>query len=343
MLFATLAFGALSFSSVLALPGNQLDKRFTQLCGQWDTELEGGIYYLENNLWGESGYTGKTQETPGMRTHSDTDMKDPSAPRPLASLAPLSLGGPPTLGLEVHIKSRAVHANLDLQVGLKKQISTISSIPSTWKWTYTSASSDLVADVSYDLWLSTSSSGTGASSTSSYEIMIWLSSRGGAGPAGSQIGTATVNGVTWKLFKGTVSTWTVFSYVAPSEITNFSQDLLPFITYLTANQGISTSQYLVQLQAGTEPFIGSATLTTTAYSSVVNTGSSGTTTTSKTTTTTKGSTTTSKTTTKTTTTTASGAQASHYAQCGGTGYTGPTTCVSPYVCTYSNDFYSQCL
>ncbi|KZS89314.1 cellulase CEL6B [Sistotremastrum niveocremeum HHB9708] len=37
------------------------------------------------------------------------------------------------------------------------------------------------------------------------------------------------------------------------------------------------------------------------------------------------------------------AQAAEYAQCGGINYSGPTTCVSPYVCTYSNPYYSQCL
>lgn len=35
--------------------------------------------------------------------------------------------------------------------------------------------------------------------------------------------------------------------------------------------------------------------------------------------------------------------AAHYAQCGGTGYTGPTTCESPYTCVVSNPYYSQCL
>ncbi|KAK4139250.1 glycoside hydrolase [Dichotomopilus funicola] len=35
--------------------------------------------------------------------------------------------------------------------------------------------------------------------------------------------------------------------------------------------------------------------------------------------------------------------AAHFAQCGGQGYTGPTTCESPYKCTFSNDWYSQCL
>lgn len=32
-----------------------------------------------------------------------------------------------------------------------------------------------------------------------------------------------------------------------------------------------------------------------------------------------------------------------YGQCGGQGYTGPTTCAAPYTCTYSNAYYSQCL
>lgn len=37
------------------------------------------------------------------------------------------------------------------------------------------------------------------------------------------------------------------------------------------------------------------------------------------------------------------AQQTEYGQCGGIGWTGATTCVSPYACTYENDYYSQCL
>ncbi|KAK1056994.1 hypothetical protein LTR33_013753, partial [Friedmanniomyces endolithicus] len=35
--------------------------------------------------------------------------------------------------------------------------------------------------------------------------------------------------------------------------------------------------------------------------------------------------------------------AAHYAQCGGQGWEGATTCVSPYTCTASGAYYSQCL
>ncbi|TPX17523.1 uncharacterized protein E0L32_003166 [Thyridium curvatum] len=38
-----------------------------------------------------------------------------------------------------------------------------------------------------------------------------------------------------------------------------------------------------------------------------------------------------------------GCTAAHWAQCGGNGYTGCTTCASPYTCQYGNDWYSQCL
>ncbi|KAG8924499.1 hypothetical protein FRC00_005058 [Tulasnella sp. 408] len=64
-----------------------------------------------------------------------------------------------------------------------------------------------------------------------------------------------------------------------------------------------------------------------------------TTTTTKTTTTT----TTSKAGTTTTTTSSSGGTVAAYGQCGGIGWTGGTVCVSGYTCTYSNDWYSQCV
>lgn len=57
------------------------------------------------------------------------------------------------------------------------------------------------------------------------------------------------------------------------------------------------------------------------------------------------STTTSKSTsvTVTTSSSASSGTAANYGQCGGSTYTGPTLCPAGWKCTYSNDFYSQCL
>lgn len=45
----------------------------------------------------------------------------------------------------------------------------------------------------------------------------------------------------------------------------------------------------------------------------------------------------------TTTSPPSSGGAAQWAQCGGIGWTGPTSCVSPYTCTKLNDWYYQCL
>ncbi|KAG8979222.1 hypothetical protein FRB90_008171, partial [Tulasnella sp. 427] len=93
-------------------------------------------------------------------------------------------------------------------------------------------------------------------------------------------------------------------------------------------------------------FTSSTTTKTSASSTTSKTSTSSTTSkTSTTTSTTKASSTTSTTTTTKTSSTssASGCTATHYAQCGGTTYTGCTTCASGYTCQYQNDYYSQCL
>lgn len=67
---------------------------------------------------------------------------------------------------------------------------------------------------------------------------------------------------------------------------------------------------------------------------------------SSSTSTTKSSSTLSTTTTtqpSTTTTTTSGGTQTIYGQCGGSGWTGPTTCASGSTCNVQNQWYSQCL
>ncbi|KAJ3022899.1 hypothetical protein HKX48_004943 [Thoreauomyces humboldtii] len=219
------------------------------LTGQWDTHVvTNKNYVIENNLWGA--------KSPGVTGWQTTTVDTTSSDVVWSTSYQWA-------GNNNGVKS---YANAARATNLGQQLSSITSIPTQWKWHYPSASSNLVADVSWDLWLSPEANGSGASPSSSYEIMIWLSARGGAGPAGSQVATAHIHGAQWKLFKGTVSTWTVYSFVAPEEYQNYKGNLLPFFTYLIQSQGLPSNHYFVQAQAGTEPFVGSATLQTTSYS-----------------------------------------------------------------------------
>lgn len=164
----------------------------------------------------------------------------------------------------------------------KKAVSAYSSIQSSWTWDYTGIG--IVADVAYDMF--TSSTATGSPQ---YEVMVWLAAIGGAGPissTGSVIATPHVAGQNWKLYKGTNGQMTVFSFVIPNPIKDFSGgmsylpcpravpntnlvfiDLKGFFDYLVSNQGLPSNQILTSIGAGTEPFVGSnAVFTTSAYS-----------------------------------------------------------------------------
>ena len=62
----------------------------------------------------------------------------------------------------------------------------------------------------------------------------------------------------------------MYSFVANSEITSFSGDIKAFFTYLIDDEGLSSSQYLTSVGAGTEAFTGSdAVFTVSAYSMVI--------------------------------------------------------------------------
>ncbi|KAF8861499.1 concanavalin A-like lectin/glucanase [Acephala macrosclerotiorum] len=242
-------FSSTLMSAVLAVtalasptPTKDLEKRATTMCGTWGSVATGG-YTVYHNTFGSGTATSGSQCTTFTSLISNSFTWSTSW-----SWA----------GGAVHVKS---YSNVALE-NVNKELSAISSIPSTWEWSYTGTSID--ADVSYDLWLAPS-----VGSNNAYEIMIWIGSYGGAGPissTGHAIATPTIAGTKWNLFKGPNGDTTVFSFVAPSNIASFSGDLKAFFTYLVNSQGVSSSYVVTSLQAGTEPFTGSnAVFETSAY------------------------------------------------------------------------------
>jgi xyloglucan-specific endo-beta-1,4-glucanase len=165
----------------------------------------------------------------------------------------------PNVNSAGHVKS---YANVVTKIS-QKGLSSIKTLPSTWTWTYTG--SNIISNVAYDLF-----TGSAATGSAEYEIMIWLSALGGAGPisaTGSPIATVTLAGSSWKLYNGRNGQMNVYSFVAASDVKNFKGDLMEFVKYLTSKQGMPTSQILQSIGAGTEPFSGSnAVFTTSAYS-----------------------------------------------------------------------------
>jgi len=220
-----------------------------QICGQFDELTTSNHYIIFNNLWGESAATSGSQ---------CTTLNSASGSSVAWSTEWTWVGGP------FNVKSFA-NANL---VFTPKQISAIKSIPTTMDYTYTGSS--MVADVAYDLFTAS----TAGASASNFEIMIWLAALGGAGPissTGSPVATPTLAGHTFNLFDGFNGAMHVYSFVAQSQITAFSGDILTFLDFLISDFELTSSQFLNTVQAGTEPFTGSnAVLTVSDFSAAVN-------------------------------------------------------------------------
>ncbi|KAJ6082627.1 hypothetical protein N7499_007501 [Penicillium canescens] len=245
--FAPLSLLTMALAAVgeaAAVPTKTLNRR-ADFCDQWGSTTTGS-YIVYNNLWGQSYDTSGKQCT-GVDSLSGSTI----AWHTSWSWA----------GTANQVKS---YANVALQFTARK-LSAVNSIKSSWKWS--ASNTNVVADVAYDMFLSSTVDGS-----EEYEIMVWLAALGGAGPissTGSAIATVTINGVSWKLYKGPNGSMTVYSFVASSTVTNFSGDMLDFFTYLEKNQGLSSSLYLTHVQAGTEPFTGTSDLQVSSYSAVV--------------------------------------------------------------------------
>ncbi|KAF4304638.1 hypothetical protein SLS57_001719 [Botryosphaeria dothidea] len=218
-------------------------ERRADFCGDWDN-VKNGPYTTYNNLWGRSTSGVSGSQCTGVDSFNSNTISWHTS---------WSWSGVP-----YQVKS---YANVVVDI-TSKQLSAISSINSIWRWAYTG--SNIVANVAYDLFTSSTVGGS-----EEYEIMIWVGALGGAGPissTGSPIATVSIAGSSWKLYKGPNGQMTVFSFVATSNVNNFSGDLNAFIKYLTGNQGLPATQYIKSIGAGTEPFTGSnAKLTTSSY------------------------------------------------------------------------------
>lgn len=219
---------ALFATAASAAPTSTIEKR-ASICGQWDSATTGS-YTLYQDLWNENEGTGsQCSQINGLSGNTVKWSTSWS-----------------WSGNSNQVKS---YANIVTKVTSTK-LSGISSLPTVWDWSYSGSS--IVADVSYDIFTSATSGGSNA-----YEIMIWLAALGGAGPissTGSPVATVTLAGHSFKLYSGPNGDTTVFSFVAVSEITAFSGDIMTFLNYLISNQGLSSSQYLTSIGAGTEPF-----------------------------------------------------------------------------------------
>ncbi|KAF7712596.1 Endo-1,4-beta-D-glucanase [Penicillium ucsense] len=221
---------AIALTAVAAVANAQL-ARFCDQYGNWQQ----GAYSVGNNLWGKDSGSGS----------QCTQVN--SANNGVAWSTTWNWSGGNS-----NVKS---YANSGISFN-KKLVSQVSSIPTSVSWTY--GNTNINADVSYDLF--TAADINHVTYSGDYELMVWLGKYGPAQPIGQQIATANVDGRNWALWYGANGSQKTYSFVASSPINSYSGDIKHFFDYLTQHQGFpASSQYLIDVQFGTEPFTGGQT------------------------------------------------------------------------------------
>ncbi|MEV4488585.1 cellulose binding domain-containing protein [Micromonospora coxensis] len=249
---AIAAAGLLAAGSIVAVALGGNASADTQICEQYGSTVIQNRYVVQNNRWGTTAQQCINVTSTGF----EITTQQGSSP---TNGAPVSY---PSIFAGCHYTNCSPGTNLPIQV------SQISSATSSINYKYVSGAT---YNASYDIWLDPTPKRDGVNQM---EIMIWLNRQGPIQPIGSPVGTATIDGRSWEVWRGSNGSNNVISYLAPSAISSANLNLLAFINDTRNRGAITSSWYLTSIQAGFEPWQGGAGLGVTSFSASVNGGGS---------------------------------------------------------------------
>ncbi|MEU4569073.1 cellulose binding domain-containing protein [Micromonospora sp. NPDC023956] len=250
ILRAVVAAGVLAVGAITGVALGGSASADTQICEQYGSTVIQNRYVVQNNRWGTSAQQCINVTGTGFSI-TRQDGSNPTNGAPTAY---------PSVFYGCH------YTNCSPGTTLPMQVSQISNATSSIEYRYVSGAT---YNASYDIWLDPSPKRDGVNQM---EIMIWLNRQGPIQPIGSPVGTTTLAGRTWEVWRGSNGANNVISYVAPSPITSLSFSVLDFIADVRNRGAITNSWYLTSIQAGFEPWSGGVGLAVNSFSASVNGG-----------------------------------------------------------------------
>ncbi|HEX3782109.1 MAG TPA: ricin-type beta-trefoil lectin domain protein [Pseudonocardiaceae bacterium] len=211
------------------------------------TSIEGNAYIVQDNEWNSTAQQCITYSSGTAWSVSTANFSPPpgGAPNTYPSIYQGCHWGSCTTGS-----------------GMPIQVSNLASATTSWSTTQPASGA---YDVAYDIWFN--STPTTGGQPDGTELMIWLNSRGGVSPFGSQTGTATVDGDNWNVWTGQQTSWKIISYVLDPGGTAFTDlDLKALINDAVSRGSIDPANYLIDVEAGFEIWQGGQGLATNSFS-----------------------------------------------------------------------------
>jgi hypothetical protein len=226
-----------------------------QVCGFGD-EIHGvDPYWINNNLWGQNTGTGSQCTWSNSLSGSSLSWSTRwnwQGQNTVKSYVSVVLGWNFGAGYMVP------------DTGLPVQLSSNATVNTDWSFSLSGGSNQ---NVSYDLWVDPSQNPT----QPRCEIMLWLY-QNGVQPRGMRGADVSIDGTSWTLWYD--PTGITYTFVRDTNTTSASLNLNDFLQNLENNDGLSSSDYLLSVQAGSEVFTGSGELDVSAYSTTIG-GSAG--------------------------------------------------------------------
>jgi hypothetical protein len=156
----------------------------TTICEQYGSATIQNRYVVQNNRWGTSATQCISVNDSGFRiTQADGSVPTNGAPKSYPSLF-----------------NGCHYTRCSPGTSLPARLDTISAAPSSISYGYVG---NATYNASYDIWLDPTPRTDGVNQT---EIMIWFNRVGQIQPIGSPIGTASVGGRTWEVWRTTAAT-----------------------------------------------------------------------------------------------------------------------------------------
>jgi Glycosyl hydrolase family 12 len=242
----------------LSLPAASAQAATTTLCNSQTASVDGSGYTIGNNEWGSSAHECIT-------TNGSADFKMASSSIHNATNG--APGGYPAIYKGCHWGACTTGSGLPIRV------SNIHPGTVTTSWSTTQPGGRNDYNVAYDIWFNKTPTTSGQPNGT--ELMIWLNHNGPVQPFGSRVASdVSIGGRSYNVWYGKQG-WNTVSYTMTAGTTSVRNlDLQAVVADAVRRGYISSSWYLIDVEAGFEVWQGGAGLATNSFS--VNAGGSGT-------------------------------------------------------------------
>ncbi len=243
----------LGVAAVTVLAAGNAHATTTPLSGMQSTTVASGAYVVQNDEWGSGAPESVTTDgNAGFAvTNSSVNNATNGAP-----------GGYPSVYAGCHWGD-CTRGGLGAHPVQVTRLTTPGTVTTSWDTTQPGGSA--AYDVAYDVWFNRTPAAAGQPDGA--ELMIWLNRHGPVQPFGSQVGTATIGGVSYQVWEGAQPWGDTISYVMASPAASVRDLDLGALAADAVRRGyIRTSWYLIDVEAGFELWQGGAGLATGSFS-----------------------------------------------------------------------------